>query len=61
MYMFFQKLLSSKLSSFYRLHEEIQAGNKASGSLDSLLLDIDFRYVCYHPIWNVDFFGMFPL
>lgn len=42
---FFKKLSSSNLSSFYRLHEEIQMSRKACGSLDSLLLDIDFRYV----------------
>ena len=39
------------LFCFHRVHEEIQAIRKSdnfpSGCLDSLLLDIDFRYVCH--------------
>lgn len=55
-YIFLKKLLSSNLSSFYRLHEEIQTSSKACGSLDSLLLDIDFRYVSYQTVLTVNHF-----
>lgn len=39
----------------FRLHEEIQCSCQTSdGILDSLLMDVDFRYVCYHDKDNID-------
>ena len=53
---------------YFRLHEEIQHQKSQGGSLDSLLLDIDHRYVsclgklflllCYDSLnlfWGLDF------
>ncbi|XP_078354555.1 rRNA N(6)-adenosine-methyltransferase ZCCHC4-like isoform X2 [Oculina patagonica] len=42
-----------------RIHEEIQASVKTPGSLDSLLLDIDFRYAQFFPTSSFCWYNMF--